>query len=61
MIFNVLWINDPDTPPIEKGCLDILREMGWEDRDIFDAVNHAARMLSTDILFNAFRIEDYRG
>ncbi|MGD9970217.1 MAG: carboxymuconolactone decarboxylase family protein [Sulfuricurvum sp.] len=46
---------------VSANDLDVLREMGWEDRDIFDAVNHAARMLSTDILFNAFRIEDYRG
>ncbi len=37
--------------------LDSLREMGWEDKDILDAVNHATRMLATDIIFNTFKIE----
>jgi len=37
--------------------LDELRELGWTDADILDAVNHGARMLATDILFNAFKIE----
>lgn len=37
--------------------LDELRELGWSDGDILDAVNHGARMLATDILFNAFKIE----
>lgn len=38
--------------------LDTLREMGWEERDILDAVNHATRMLATDIIFNTFKIEN---
>ena len=38
--------------------LDNLREMGWSDSDILDAVNHATRMLSTDIIFNTFKIEN---
>ena len=37
--------------------LDLLREMGWEDKDILDAINHATRMLATDIIFNAFKVE----
>jgi alkylhydroperoxidase family enzyme len=37
--------------------LDVLREAGWSDTDIFDAVHHGARMLATDILFNTFKIE----
>lgn len=37
--------------------LDALREMGWNDKDILDALNHAARMLATDVLFNVFKIE----
>ncbi|MCX6052247.1 MAG: hypothetical protein NTZ60_07000 [Campylobacterales bacterium] len=39
--------------------LDALREMQWEDKDILDAVNHATRMLATDIIFNTFKIEKY--
>lgn len=39
--------------------LDTLREMGWSDSDILDAVNHATRMLATDIIFNTFKIENF--
>ncbi len=35
--------------------IDDLREHGWEDRDIYDAVNNAAGMLASDIIFKAFR------
>ncbi len=38
--------------------LDTLREMEWSDKDILDAVNHATRMLATDIIFNTFKIEN---
>jgi len=37
--------------------LDRLREAGWTDADILDAVNHGARMLTADILLNAFKVE----
>jgi alkylhydroperoxidase family enzyme len=37
--------------------LDTLREMNWSDGDILEAVNHATRMLATDIIFNTFKIE----
>lgn len=39
--------------------LDTLREMGWRDGDILDAINHATRMLATDIIFNTFKIENF--
>lgn len=42
---------------VNANDLDQLREMQWEDKDIFDAVNHGARMLATDIMFNTFKIE----
>ena len=38
--------------------LDVLRALGWTDRDIFDAVNHGARNIAADILFNTFKIEN---
>ena len=38
--------------------LNKLREMGWSDSDILDAVSHATRMLATDIIFNTFKIEN---
>ncbi|WP_345994012.1 hypothetical protein [Sulfurimonas sp. HSL-1716] len=42
---------------VNANDLDELREMQWSDKDIFDAVAHGAKMLATDILFNAFKIE----
>lgn len=44
---------------VNANDLDTLREMGWSDADMFDAINHATRMLSTDIIFNTFKIEDF--
>ncbi|MGD9968859.1 MAG: carboxymuconolactone decarboxylase family protein [Sulfuricurvum sp.] len=43
---------------VHANDLDTLREMGWSDSDILDAVNHATRMLATDIIFNTFKIEN---
>lgn len=43
---------------VSANDLDTLREMGWSDSDILDAVNHATRMLATDIIFNTFKIEN---
>lgn len=43
---------------ISVADLDALRALGWNDRDLFDAVNHAARNVATDILFNTFKIEN---
>jgi AhpD family alkylhydroperoxidase len=43
---------------ISAAELDALRHLGWNDRDLFDAVNHAARNVAVDILFNSFKIEN---
>jgi alkylhydroperoxidase family enzyme len=43
---------------VNTGDLDALRTMGWTDRDILDAVNHGARNVAVDILFNTFKIEN---
>jgi len=34
-----------------------VRAHGWNDGDILDAVNHGARQVAGDIVFNAFRVE----
>jgi alkylhydroperoxidase family enzyme len=34
-----------------------VRTHGWSDGDIFDAVTYGAKMVSTDILINAFKVE----
>ncbi len=34
-----------------------LRALGWDDRDLLDAVMHGARNTAVDIVFNTFKIE----
>jgi alkylhydroperoxidase family enzyme len=34
-----------------------LRELGWSDADIFDAVAHGARAVATNIIFDTFKLE----
>jgi uncharacterized peroxidase-related enzyme len=38
--------------------LDALRELGWTDRDIMDALYHGARNAAVDIMFDAFKVEN---
>ncbi len=45
-----------DAHSVEKKDIESLVELGWSEQDIFEAVNHATRMLSTDIVFNTFKI-----
>lgn len=43
-----------------KREIDALHDLGWNDGDIFFAVNYAADMVATDILINAFHVvRDY--
>ena len=35
-----------------------LRDFGFEDKDIFDAVHHGAYMVATEILFDTFNLEN---
>ena len=37
--------------------IEAMRTLQWSDKDLLDAVNHGAKMLATDILFNTFKIE----
>ncbi|MPQ75852.1 carboxymuconolactone decarboxylase family protein [Hydrogenovibrio sp. JE_KL2] len=34
-----------------------LRDLGWSDRDIYDATAHGARNIAMDAIFNTFKIE----
>ncbi len=45
--------------PAETGAEDIraLKDAGWREIDIFDAVEHGARMVYSSHIFNAFKIE----
>ncbi len=42
---------------VASSDLDKLRSLGWADRDIFDAVAHGARAVGTNIIFDAFKID----
>lgn len=46
-----------DSNSITAANLDELRGMGWSGGDILDAVNHGARQLAADVVFNTFKIE----
>ena len=45
--------------PLAVTALDLedLRVQGWSDQEILDAVNHGARQVASDIVFNAFKVE----
>ena len=45
-----------DSNSVGAEDLEFLRKLGWDDDDIFDAVNYGARMVSTDILINTFKV-----
>ena len=44
--------------PLEVNAADIqeLKNLGWEEKDILDATNHAARNLAADIVLNTFKV-----
>lgn len=54
LLFVKKAINDPGST--EQADIDKLRDLGWNDRDIFDATNHAANMVAGGILFKAFKV-----
>jgi len=43
---------------VEQGDVDALRGLGWDDRDIIDAANHGADMVSAGLMFRAFKMGD---
>ena len=55
LLFVLKAIKTPDF--VEQKDVDALREMGWTDRDIFDAVAHGANMIAPSILMKAFKID----
>ncbi|MDA8383901.1 MAG: hypothetical protein M0037_12765 [Betaproteobacteria bacterium] len=42
---------------VEAQDVERMRAVGWTDRDLLEAVEHAARNLAMDVMFNAFKIE----
>jgi uncharacterized peroxidase-related enzyme len=47
-----------DSNASTKTDIDMLRQKGCSDLEIFDALHHGARQVAADILFNAFKIEN---
>jgi alkylhydroperoxidase family enzyme len=56
LLFVLKAIRAPKS--IEAQDVDGLRTIGWSDRDIFDAVAHGARAVATNIIFDAFKLEN---
>jgi len=52
--FVLKSINDAHN--INQNDMEELKKLQWREQDIFEAVNHATRMLSIDIVFNTFKI-----
>lgn len=51
-------LNACDNPHSVTGeDLDRLRALGWNDRDILEAVAHGARMVGTNIIFDTFKVD----
>ena len=46
-----------DSLGVNESDIVSLRDLGWSDGDILDALYHGARMSGTDIMFNALKIE----
>ena len=44
----------------EKGDVDHLRNLGWNDAEILEATYHATSSVASDMIFNAFKIESDR-
>jgi uncharacterized peroxidase-related enzyme len=47
-----------DSMSIGKEDLETLHAHGWTDRDMLDGLYHGARNVSSDIMFNAFKVEN---
>jgi uncharacterized peroxidase-related enzyme len=43
---------------VDRSDLNRLREMGWGDGEIVDAVHHGARNMAVDVVFNTFKVDN---
>ena len=58
LIWVLNTVKDANNVAAEE--LDALRAQDWSDQDILEALNHGARMVAGDIIFNAFKVsQDY--
>ena len=53
--FVMKAIKSPDA--VQQQDMDQLHDLGWTDRDILDAVTHAANMVGLSILMKTFKMD----
>lgn len=56
LLFVLKALKEPEN--VKKDDIQSLRDMGWTDQDIFDAVTHGAGMIGPSKMFKAFRMEE---
>jgi alkylhydroperoxidase family enzyme len=54
LLFVLAATKDPHAVTADQ--IGALRNLGWTERDIFDALAHGARAVATNILFDAFKV-----
>jgi len=54
LLFVLKAVKTPET--VEHKDVDALHDLGWEDKDILDAVHHGAGMVSAGIMFKTFKM-----
>jgi alkylhydroperoxidase family enzyme len=55
LVFVLKATKDPHS--VDAGQIAALKKLGWAERDIFDALAHGARAVATNIIFDAFKVE----
>ncbi len=56
LLFVLKAVKNPEA--VEQNDVDGLRELGWNDKDIFDAVAHGMGMIGPSKMFKAFKMGD---
>ena len=56
LLFVLKVVKAPES--VEQGDMDGLLKMGWNEKDIFDAVFHGVGMIGPSKMVKAFRVGD---
>jgi uncharacterized peroxidase-related enzyme len=55
LLFVLKAIKNPHS--VGPDDVEALKELGWKEIDIFDALAHGARSVATNIIFDAFKVD----
>ena len=55
LVFVVKAVKRPDS--VEADEIESLKKMGWEDRDLVDALAHGVNMIDHAIMMEVFQME----